>query len=71
VGFGSTGQGRFVHPLDPRTLTPQEAARVQTFPDWFDFSCLARGQLQKAIGNAVPPMMAAAVLRELLVGELQ
>jgi DNA (cytosine-5)-methyltransferase 1 len=66
VGFGSTGQGRFVHPLAPRTLTPHEAARVQSFPDWFDFSGLKRGQLQKAIGNAVPPKMASALIRELL-----
>lgn len=66
VGFGSTGQGRFVHPLKPRTLTPHEAARVQSFPDWFDFSGLKRGQLQKAIGNAVPPKMASSLIRELL-----
>jgi len=65
-GFGSTGQGRFVHPLEPRTLTPHEAARVQTFPDWFDFSGLGRRQLQKCIGNAVPPLMAAALVRELI-----
>lgn len=69
-GFGSTGQGRFVHPHEPRTLTPHEAARVQTFPDWFDFGHLGRQQLQKAIGNAVPPLMASVALRELLIGDL-
>ncbi len=68
VGFGSTGQGRFVHPSEPRTLTPHEAARVQSFPDWFDFGSLRRGQLQKAIGNAVPPKLASAVLGGLLPG---
>jgi DNA (cytosine-5)-methyltransferase 1 len=68
VGFGSTGQGRFVHPREPRTLTPHEAARVQSFPDWFEFGPLRRGQLQKAIGNAVPPKLASAVLTELLPG---
>jgi DNA (cytosine-5)-methyltransferase 1 len=68
VGFGSTGQGRFVHPCEPRTLTPHEAARVQSFPDWFDFGSLRRGQLQKAIGNAVPPMLASAVVGTLLPG---
>jgi DNA (cytosine-5)-methyltransferase 1 len=66
VGFGSTGQGRFVHPSLPRTLTPHEAARVQSFPDWFAFGGLKRGQLQKAIGNAVPPRMASVLIRELL-----
>jgi DNA (cytosine-5)-methyltransferase 1 len=55
AGFGSTGQGRFVHPHYPRTLTPHEAARVQGFPDWFRFdSCGKRRALQEMIGNAVP-----------------
>lgn len=53
-GFGSCGQGRFVHPLEQRTLTPHEAARVQTFPDFFDFHGIARRELQQVIGNAVP-----------------
>lgn len=33
-GFGSTGQGRFVHSLLKRTITPHEAARIQFFPDF-------------------------------------
>ena len=54
-GFGSPGQGRFVHPSQPRTLTPHEAARVQFFPDWFDFSVVkTRTALATMIGNAVP-----------------
>jgi DNA (cytosine-5)-methyltransferase 1 len=58
TGFGSMGQGRYVHPERPRTLTPHEAARLQTFPDWFDFGPEARrGVLAKVIGNAVPPLM--------------
>lgn len=56
-GFGSTGQGRFVHPFRKRTLTPHEAARIQFFPDWFSFNGLGRRQLQKYIGNAVPPKL--------------
>jgi len=43
-----------------RRLTVQEGARLQSFPDWFEFegkeaSCF------KQIGNAVPPMLAYAV----------
>lgn len=53
-GFGSCGQGRFVHPLRERTLTPHEAARVQFFPDFFDFKGTLRRELQQVIGNAVP-----------------
>jgi DNA (cytosine-5)-methyltransferase 1 len=61
-GFGSTGQGRFVHPLYPRTLTPHEAARLQWFPDWFDFQDSKRVDLQTMIGNAVPGQLAWAAL---------
>jgi len=62
-GFGSTGQGRFMHPsaTPGRTLTPHEAARVQTFPDWFDFGQNLRGTMSKTIGNAVPPLLAMHV----------
>jgi DNA (cytosine-5)-methyltransferase 1 len=67
AGFGSTGQGRFVHPFEPRTLTPHEAARVQGFPDYFDFSaCRGRRALQQMIGNAVPPRLAYALAVTLL-----
>lgn len=65
TGFGSTGQGRFVHPLRPRTLTPHEAARLQTVPDFFKFGEPGRTQLQKMIGNSVPPLAMAAVATQL------
>ena len=61
TGFGSTGQGRFVHPLRARTLTPHEAARVQFFPDFFNFGERGRREYQKLIGNAVPSKLAYAV----------
>lgn len=57
-GFGSMGQGRFLHPLEKRVITPHEAARIQGLPDWLDFSGVAkRSELQKMIGNAVPPAL--------------
>lgn len=62
TGFGSTGQGRFVHPLRRRTLTPHEAARVQFFPDFFDFGDRGRRQYQELIGNAVPSKLAYAIV---------
>jgi DNA (cytosine-5)-methyltransferase 1 len=66
TGFGSTGQGRFVHPFRQRTLTPHEAARLQTFPDFFKFGDPGRTQLQKMIGNSVPPLAMSAVALGLL-----
>lgn len=65
-GFGSTGQGRFVHPHKPRTLTPHEAARIQFFPDWFSFGDAQRRNLQKLIGNAVPPKLGYALALALI-----
>ena len=67
-GFGSIGQGRYMHPDRTRALTAHEAARVQGFPDYFDFSaCPTRSALATMIGNAVPPQLGAAVLTSFLV----
>jgi DNA (cytosine-5)-methyltransferase 1 len=49
----------FIHPTQNRSLTPREAARVQTFPDWFDFA-VSRTHAYRLIGNAVPPVVAEA-----------
>ncbi len=54
-GFGSPGQGRFIHPTQLRTITPHEAARLQFFPDFFDFSqAKKRSELASMIGSAAP-----------------
>jgi DNA (cytosine-5)-methyltransferase 1 len=69
TGFGSMGQGRYVHPARPRTLTPHEAARLQTFPDWFDFgSSTFRTTMAEMIGNAVPPLLMVSLGNEILTG---
>ncbi|MRI86521.1 DNA (cytosine-5-)-methyltransferase [Aerococcaceae bacterium WS4759] len=62
---------RFIHP-DPkqkRTITVREAARLQSFPDDFEFIS-TRGNNYKMIGNAVPPEFArrlALAINELLI----
>ena len=67
TGFGCMGQGRFVHPAQPRTLTPHEAARLQTLPDFFDLDTRkGRGVWARVIGNAVPPLFVVHLLAPLL-----
>lgn len=66
-GYGSPGQGRFVHPTQHRTLTPHEAARLQFFPDFFDFSSVKkRSDLADMIGNAVPMKLSYVFCLEFL-----
>lgn len=66
TGYGSMGQGRFVHPREPRTITPHEAARLQFIPDFFNFASESRTALAEMIGNAVPPKMSYALALHLL-----
>jgi DNA (cytosine-5)-methyltransferase 1 len=66
-GFGSMGQGRFVHPLLRRTLTPHEAARLQFLPDFMDFSSVVRrSDLATMIGNAAPPILTISIMQALI-----
>lgn len=53
-----------VHPTLDRSLTPREAARIQTFPDDHIFTG-ARKEQCILVGNAVPPLMGAHIAREI------
>lgn len=52
-----------------RTITVREAARLQSFPDSFRF-CGSNGDRFRQIGNAVPPLLARAIARN-LIAQLQ
>jgi DNA (cytosine-5)-methyltransferase 1 len=57
-GFGSMGQGRYVHPYARRTINAREAARIQGFPDSFSFDKVSKlTDLRQMIANAVPPQL--------------
>ncbi len=58
---------RFIHydSKQARTITPREAARLQSFPDDFDFIG-SQGNVYEMIGNAVPPMLANAVAKAVI-----
>ncbi|WP_293369898.1 DNA (cytosine-5-)-methyltransferase [Nevskia sp.] len=67
--FGMISGCRNVHPVATRSLTIREAARLQSFPDTFEFDG-SLGSIRTGIGNAVPPLLAwclAAHLRDQLV----
>jgi DNA (cytosine-5)-methyltransferase 1 len=56
----SAASREFIHPIADRALTLRECARLQTFPDSFEFSG-SMSEKATLIGNAVPPLFAAAV----------
>ncbi|MGQ0840679.1 DNA cytosine methyltransferase [Actinokineospora sp.] len=60
--FYKPEKGQYLHPghrVD-RPITHLEAARLQTFPDPYEW-CGTKIQVAKQIGNAVPPMLAEAI----------
>lgn len=56
----SAATREFVHPTVDRLLTLRECARLQTFPDGFEFAGNAASRIQQ-IGNAIPPMLARTI----------
>jgi DNA (cytosine-5)-methyltransferase 1 len=65
---GGMEPGGFRWELDDATtrkMTPEEAATLQTFPNGYSFQG-GKSRVMEQIGNAVPPLLAHAVLRELL-----
>jgi DNA (cytosine-5)-methyltransferase 1 len=70
TGFYSMCMGRYIHPSQPRTINAWEAARLQFFPDYYDFSpATSRAILSQVIGNAVPSKISYCLSRTLLTME--
>jgi DNA (cytosine-5)-methyltransferase 1 len=63
--FYKPEKGRYLHPVANRPITHREAARLQGFPDDFEFHG-TRIQVGVQIGNAVPPPLATAIAHHLI-----
>lgn len=50
----------FIHPTEHRSITVREAARIQTYPDWFEFEGNQADRIQM-IGNSVPVKLASVI----------
>ncbi|HLF07489.1 MAG TPA: DNA cytosine methyltransferase, partial [Thermoplasmata archaeon] len=63
--FFKPEKGRYLHPSEDRPITHWEAARIQTFPDSFQFLG-PKIAVARQIGNAVPVVLAKAIAEAVL-----
>ncbi|NJL81427.1 MAG: DNA cytosine methyltransferase, partial [Richelia sp. SM2_1_7] len=66
AGSGNRTSSRPIHYEQARVITVREAARLHSFPDWFEFGT-SKLAAHKAIGNSVPPLLAYAIAQTLSV----
>lgn len=62
---GSFQAVRPLHPFQARVITPREAARLQGFPDWYQFSP-TKWHSFRQIGNSVSPIVAEQILSKIM-----
>jgi DNA (cytosine-5)-methyltransferase 1 len=64
--FFKPEKGRYLHPSEHRPITLREGARCMSFPDDFRFpDDQPMTDVAKQIGNAVPPVLAAAIAKSI------
>lgn len=62
--FATPSSSRCVHPRDSRAMTTREGARLQSFPDDYQFYG-SRSMKNLEIGNAVPPLLSIAIAEQI------
>jgi DNA (cytosine-5)-methyltransferase 1 len=65
VVIGNFRKNMLIHPRQNRGLSVREAARLQSFPDHYEFKG-SIGFQQQQVGNAVPPLLAKAVFQSVI-----
>ena len=63
--FATPSSSRCIHPRDSRSLTTREGARLQSFPDDYQFYG-SRSRKNLEVGNAVPPLLSIALAKQVV-----
>jgi DNA (cytosine-5)-methyltransferase 1 len=70
IVIGNFRKNMLIHPTQDRGLSVREAARLQSFPDSYEFKG-SIGFQQQQVGNAVPPLLAKVVFESVIRSHIE